>query len=244
MSFPISNRVNILVIDQATPQFPTQERCLLGDLDVPLSQKGQEEANTLRRLMENCGIVFHRILCSDLKRATQTAEILAAGSNISIERLPELRETNKGDLQGLTREEYRKQQSYKIYKALPLAKERFFAPMGSGERVETKADLALRLIPLINALRNDKSLIGKTVLIVTHGNPIKVIDTLSKNPNSLNSPKDLKNQLQIIPDYADPKYCNIFLYTADPNSFESIGKLQLSEEGSVKILPSLELKSN
>lgn len=229
------NKVNILVVEHATPEFPHPKgKCLLGDLNVPLSEKGQEEALQLKQLIEKSKITFDRIYSSDLQRAYDTAAILSQGSDTIVQKRRELRETNKGDLQGLIREEYQTKTSYKIYKGYPSAKERFFVPMGSGNRVETKADLALRLIPLINEIRNDKTLSGKTILIVTHGNPWKVIDTLSKNPSSLDPSKNLKDTLTTIPEYSDPKSCDVFLFTADSNSFEGKGKLQFNQEGMIE----------
>lgn len=219
-------KVNILVVEHATPAFPDhKETCLLGDLDVPLSEKGRLEAEMLREKLKKKGIVFNKIIASDLQRAHETAEILAEGSQIFVETSPALRETNKGDLQGLSPEQYRQKESYKTYKAIPTAKERFFAPLGSGPNVQTKADLARELIPLINQIKNDTSLLGKTVVIVTHGNPCKVFDILAKNPAFLDPSKNLEDQLANVSDYEDPKSCDVFLYHADANSFESLGKL-------------------
>lgn len=237
----VSNKVNILFIEHATPEFPNGKQCLLGDMDVPLSGQSKEEAKTLRDSLEKCGIVFEAIFSSDLQRASGTAEILAANAQIPVQTSAIFRESNKGDLQGLIPEEYRKKDSYLEYKSLNN-RGRFFSPMGKGDAVESKEDLAKRLIPWINQIRNDSSLRGKTIIVVTHGNPLKVLDTLARNKGSLDSPANLQNLLQDIPEYADPKSCDVYWYTADSNSFDSKGKILLKENGKTEVTSPLALR--
>lgn len=238
----IDSNVNILFIEHAASEFLTKEKCLLGDMDVPLSDQGKEEARSLRDSLQKCGVVFNAIFSSNLQRASQTAEILATDTQIPVETMSILRESNKGDLQGLTREEYREKDSYQSYKSLDN-KERFFAPMGEGDTVESKADLAKRLIPWINQVRHDPSLYGKTIVVVTHGNPLKVLDTLARNEGSLNSPENLDILLQDIPEYSDPSSCDVYWYTADSDSFESKGKLLLKENGEIEVSSPLALRN-
>jgi probable phosphoglycerate mutase len=49
---------------------------LQGQLDPPLSERGREQARSLARAVEALGIPPERIVCSDLTRATETAELL------------------------------------------------------------------------------------------------------------------------------------------------------------------------
>jgi len=231
------DKINILVVEHATPEFPIKgTKMKLGDLDVPLSEHGREEARLLKRQMEKCGITFDVLFSSDLERAEETAQILASGTGVEVETLRVLRETNKGDLQGLTQQQYRQRDSYKIYKALGT-RERFFAPMGAGDRTQTKADLAGELIPFLEFLRKSDTLYGKTILIVTHGNPWKVIDILSRIPESFDTSKSLRNRLTIIPGYSSPKSCELFLYTLDKTSFKGLGQLHLSNTGETHLTP-------
>jgi glucosyl-3-phosphoglycerate phosphatase len=52
------------------------EHRLQGQLDPPLSPTGREQAAELRPLVEALGIPAERVVCSDLTRARETAEIL------------------------------------------------------------------------------------------------------------------------------------------------------------------------
>ena len=52
-----------------------EERIIMGHLDTPLSEVGIADAEFLVRRLKN--ISFDKIYSSDLKRATQTADIIA-----------------------------------------------------------------------------------------------------------------------------------------------------------------------
>jgi len=68
-----------------------------------LSDTGRSQALSWRTALEH--VAFRRIYCSDLVRAQLTAEILATGSPRSVTILPELREINLGQWDGLTAEQ-------------------------------------------------------------------------------------------------------------------------------------------
>lgn len=71
----------------------------IGQTDVSLSRQGVERARVLQdRLKE---IDFDQIFCSDLKRAIETAEIIAGFKGQSINTVKSLREINLGDWEGL-----------------------------------------------------------------------------------------------------------------------------------------------
>ncbi|MBO4331127.1 MAG: histidine phosphatase family protein [Oscillospiraceae bacterium] len=64
---------------------------LQGRSDFPLNEKGAEQAEQARRRFEERGIVFDRVYTSPLRRAVQTAELLARGAEIvTDERLMEM----------------------------------------------------------------------------------------------------------------------------------------------------------
>ena len=71
-----------------------------GRVDVPLNDKGREEARELREEFE--GITFDRVYSSPLIRAFETARILYDGDIIVDERLIE---RSNGDLEGRLRSE-------------------------------------------------------------------------------------------------------------------------------------------
>ncbi len=67
-----------------------------GWLDVPLTEKGKEDASAARRLL--AGVQFDKIYASDLQRAKTTAEIAIPGCQY--EQKPILREINVGNIAG------------------------------------------------------------------------------------------------------------------------------------------------
>lgn len=79
------------------------DKRLIGRTDVPLSETGQSQARWWRTALEH--VRFRRVYCSDLVRAHQTAEILAARGTRSVTVVPELREINLGRWDGLTAEQ-------------------------------------------------------------------------------------------------------------------------------------------
>jgi broad specificity phosphatase PhoE len=52
------------------------EHRLQGQLDPPLSERGREQARALAPLVAALGVPAERVVCSDLGRAVQTAELL------------------------------------------------------------------------------------------------------------------------------------------------------------------------
>lgn len=74
-----------------------------GHADIPLSQAGVEQARALAKRL--AGERFAAFYASDLERAYTTARILAEPHGAVIHKVPELREINFGDWEGLTREE-------------------------------------------------------------------------------------------------------------------------------------------
>lgn len=77
-----------------------------GWAQVPLTEKGLEDARRAGRLLRN--ISFDRVYASDLRRARQTCEAALPGTPYTNE--PLLRELGTGSLMGLTR-----QQAHEIY---------------------------------------------------------------------------------------------------------------------------------
>jgi len=75
------------------------ERRYAGSIDVPLNEKGIEDAkNAAIRLMD---LDFDIVITSKLKRAIQTAELLVAGRNLQIIQNELCNERNYGKMQGL-----------------------------------------------------------------------------------------------------------------------------------------------
>jgi probable phosphoglycerate mutase len=72
-----------------------KKQCWTGWLDVPLTDKGKEDARTAGELLQK--VSFSRVFASDLQRAMETAENALPG--IPYETSPLLREIHVGTLQ-------------------------------------------------------------------------------------------------------------------------------------------------
>jgi broad specificity phosphatase PhoE len=79
-----------------------------GQSDYVLTEKGRTQARLLAERWKSEGMKFESIISSPLVRAKETAEIIAAALNMSVELDPVLMERNIGEMEGLTMEEVRK----------------------------------------------------------------------------------------------------------------------------------------
>ncbi|MEW5947451.1 MAG: histidine phosphatase family protein, partial [bacterium] len=76
------------------------EQRLQGVSDIPLTPRGERQAELLARRLDGTSIAA--VFSSDLQRATRTAEIINETINAPFFPVPELRERNWGCLEGLT----------------------------------------------------------------------------------------------------------------------------------------------
>jgi alpha-ribazole phosphatase/probable phosphoglycerate mutase len=74
-----------------------------GHADIALSERGLKQAEALARRLEHED--FAAFFASDLRRAWDTAEIIARPHGGKVDALPALREINFGEWEGLTRDE-------------------------------------------------------------------------------------------------------------------------------------------
>ena len=81
-----------------------KERRFQGSTDIPLNETGKEQALELKSKFQNLDVTH--ILCSDLIRAKQTAEIVFSDQNIKVEYFKELQECHLGDIEGMYRDEF------------------------------------------------------------------------------------------------------------------------------------------
>jgi probable phosphoglycerate mutase len=144
----------------------TPERRFSGRNDLPLSRTGRAEAEAAAVRAAELGIEV--IVASPLRRTRETAEIVAATLGLPIEFDDDLVELDFGDIEGMTFEEAAKKH--------PLAARRFrtdvtmAAPGGESVMdVSTRVARARRRILERHA--------GKSVLVVTHVTPIKLMLT-------------------------------------------------------------------
>jgi broad specificity phosphatase PhoE len=130
-----------------------------GQTDSPLTARGREQARVVAGSLR--GVPFDRVVASDLSRARDTAELIAAEHGLRVEVLPELREIDLGEAAGRSIED---------------AKQRF--DWGPGRFVEWPGGESLdqvvaRAVPAIE--RVVRSSPGKTVCIVGHGGVTRIL---------------------------------------------------------------------
>jgi broad specificity phosphatase PhoE len=133
-----------------------------GWADPPLNDTGREQA---RRLAEELrAMPFDAVYSSDLRRAHETAEILAAPHEVPVLVDPGLREIDIGSWSGLTRAEIA---------------ERF--PDGGRPDGESHEEHAARVRAAVVRIARDH--LGERILLVGHGGTIRSIhDVISDVP--------------------------------------------------------------
>jgi broad specificity phosphatase PhoE len=92
--------VKLLLIRHGESIANTEGR-LQGQMDSPLSDQGRAQASALFRRLLREGWALSAIYASDLSRAAETAEILAAGLGVPVFRDARLREYDAGVLNGI-----------------------------------------------------------------------------------------------------------------------------------------------
>ena len=141
-----------------------------GHFDSPLTEKGREQARQTGNLFRN--IRFDDAYSSDLQRALETGEIIYGKGISADQQLFDLRERSFGRLQGRPVEEWHRlnHEYEQKYASLPFAERLQY---NYADFVESDKSLVIRFM---NALRQIAKIHqDQTVLIATHGGPIRVI---------------------------------------------------------------------
>ena len=134
-----------------------------GHSDRPLTQKGRGQAEALGARLAH--IDLDAIYSSDLRRARDTAAVVADSQGLDVRIEPDLREVDVGSWAGLTRAE---------------AEERFpegfarwtkgYPGWEDGESYEAMTDRVIAAVKRIAAEHRDER-----VLVVSHGGPIRAM---------------------------------------------------------------------
>ncbi|MBN2232615.1 MAG: histidine phosphatase family protein [Deltaproteobacteria bacterium] len=140
-------------------------RRYIGQLDVPLSAPGRDQAREWAARLAEAGI--GSIRCSDLRRTRETAEIIAAGSSVPVTSSTALREIALGAWEGETfaavraryPDEYRR-------RGEDLAG---YRPPGG----ESFTDLHRRVLPAFESIIREHA--GGPIVIVGHAGVNRVI---------------------------------------------------------------------
>ena len=144
-----------------------------GHAEVPLSARGKLHAQEVGLLLTK----FDAIICSDLMRAKQTAQIIASAAGIEHIRLePRLRERNAGRWQGLNRDE--------IERGWPGYLKSGRRPEGyeHEEQLLSRVDAGLGDIAAEENEKTEKN--KRKVLIITHGGVIHGLKMRAGLPSS------------------------------------------------------------
>lgn len=149
-----------LMIRHAESEWNAQGRWQ-GHAEVPLSKRGELHAQEVGPLLKG----FDAIVCSDLMRAKQTSEIIAAAAGIGQVRTePRLRERDAGRWQGLSRDE--------IERGWPGFLKNGQRPDGYEHEEQLLSRVDDALADILAAEGGKTKNPGRKVLIVTHGGVI------------------------------------------------------------------------
>ena len=146
------------------------ENRFTGWIDVPLSEKGIEEARAAGEKLR--GYVFDRAFSSVLARANETLRIVLeviGQTDIPIERDKALNERMYGELQGLNKAETAKKFGDEQVK---LWRRSFDVRPPGGESLK---DTAERVLPYYQARIRPYLEKGETILIAAHGNSLRAL---------------------------------------------------------------------
>lgn len=135
-----------------------------GHADPPLNARGREQARALAETLAGEPIVA--AYASPLRRALETAEIVAQRLAVPVETDEGLREVDVGEWQGLTRSE--------IEQRFPEAYASWIDYGPGWESGETYEAMGARVVAALRRLAARHG--DDTVLVVTHGGPVRAAE--------------------------------------------------------------------
>lgn len=133
-----------------------------GHADPPLNETGRRQAAVLAEQLRGDSVAA--VYSSDLRRASETAHIVAGRLGLSVVEDPALREIDVGSWSGLTRAQ--------VAARFPEG----FARWQAGEighDGETREELTERVVAAVERIGGTHE--GATVLVVTHGGAIRAL---------------------------------------------------------------------
>lgn len=141
-----------------------REKRWQGVADLGLNEHGREEARSLARRLED--VSLGAIYASDLRRAFETALVVAERKGLGVTPVPELRETDFGSWTGLTHDE--------VKQRFPDAYAQSRARTGRGwDGGETYAEMVRRVLEGVRRIAREHP--EEVVLVVTHSGPLRAV---------------------------------------------------------------------
>ncbi len=131
------------------------------DFSLGLTKKGVEEIKKVAKRLKKLKIDL--IFSSDYKRTKETAEIVAKELGIKVKFDKKLRDVNLGI--------YRGKKKTELFKAFPDIKDRFYKKPKGGE---TWLSCRKRMLKFLKQI--DKKYKNKKILIVSHGDPLWLLE--------------------------------------------------------------------
>ena len=170
---------NLILVRHGESQWNLENR-FTGWVDVPLSPKGEQEANQAGEKLK--AYKFDKAYTSVLKRANDTLNTIlkiSGQTGIPIEYDKALNERHYGALQGLNKADIAKQygeEQLKIWRRsydVPPPKEKTeLNPEGISESLK---DTAARTLPYFESKILPDILAGKNIIVAAHGNSLRSI---------------------------------------------------------------------
>jgi broad specificity phosphatase PhoE len=132
-----------------------RERRWQGHSDRPLNDTGREQAEALAADLADEPIAA--VYSSDLVRAHETARIVAERLGLDVVTVPGLRERRFGSWEGL--------QDVEV--------ERLFPGVKGAPDAEPREEMARRVLESLERIADSND--GRTVLVISHGGPIRAV---------------------------------------------------------------------
>ncbi len=159
----------LVIVRHGQSQWNLENR-FTGWIDIDLSPAGIEEAKKAGEKLK--GYKFDEAFTSDLIRAQKTLDIILDEINqkdIPVEKDVALNERMYGDLQGLNKDECRKQFGEEQVK---IWRRSYETPPPNGESLKDTAD---RVLPYYHSKIEPELKKGKDILISAHGNSLRAL---------------------------------------------------------------------
>ena len=144
-----------------------KENKFTGWTDVGLSENGEKEAIIAGEKLKK--INFDHIICSDLKRTKQTADLVIENKNIIFTISPEVKERDYGDLTGIVKSDLMKKYGET---QIQIWRRSYYQRPPNGENLE---DVKNRIGPFFDEFILPLLKDNKNVLLVSHGNALRAL---------------------------------------------------------------------